>query len=105
MPAESNTDIKKLIRESKTFSGGEYFKTADLCTEIGSNYDFTIQTLGQMVQDGGASKKRVKRTDSGGVVWEYRKCTLMPKDFFAMSFRRHRNDELGLEPLYPWAVL
>jgi len=105
MPAESNTDIKKLIRESKTFSGGEYFLTKDLCTEIGSNYDFTIQALSQMAQDGSASKKRVKRTDCGGVVWEYRKIEFRPRDYLCASYRRHTNDELGLQPEYAWSVL
>lgn len=105
MPAEANIDIKKLIRESKLFSGCKYFETQDLCTEIGTNYDFTLQALGQMAEDGGASKQRVKRNTQGGIMWRYKKCTFTPREFSATSLRRHTNEQMGLEPMYVWSVM
>jgi len=105
MGTETYAVAKKTITDSKLFSSGEPFLIKDLSADIGLASDFVTQVLCQMVEGGQASKKREKKCKRGGIVWLYRKCTLKPRDYLCASYRRHTNDELGLEPLYAWAVL
>ena len=105
MARETYVDIKKMIRESSMFASGRPFPIKELSSEIGVSTEFTAQVLGQMVEDGYASKKRVNKNERGGIVWHYRMCGFRPKDFLVMKLRRHSNEQLGLEAEYCWAVL
>lgn len=106
MAGETYVDARNSIKESKLFSSGKPFLITDLSLETGIAHDFISQVLCQMVVGGYVSKKRVKKPNKkGGIEWHYTKQTFKPRDFFAMSLRRHTNDELGLQAEYCWAVM
>jgi len=102
---ETYADIKKLIRESATFSGGKDFSIKELAAEIGLSFEFINQVISEMAQDGQVSKKRARTPGLKGSGFYYRKCGFRPRDFLAMSFRRHSNEQLHLTPLHTWAVM
>lgn len=88
------------LLNSKTYKGDNWFSVVDIAKEIKITQEMAHAVLKLLLDSGIVTKKRVKRTSSGGTTFQWRRRTLTPRDFFGMSFRRHTNEELGCGSTY-----
>jgi len=96
---------KDLIRSSAVFESGKGFTRSELCESIKKaghtlDYEFAPEVLRQMEGEGIISK-----TTPSGKENIYRRVDKSAQELVAGSWRTHTNEELGIEPLDPWAVV
>ena len=97
--------VKNRIRGSVAYSSGKDFYVTDLSAELSLCPDFIKQVIREMFNQGDVSRQRESKQGLKGSMYRYRKLTFTPRDFLAMSLRKHTNEELQLEPMHPWSVM
>lgn len=96
---------EQAVTNSQLFKGDQWFSVVDMDQETGIGREMSQVALTHLLDAGKVSKKRVKKNSCGGIVWIYRRLAFRPIDYLTTSYRRHTNEELGLEPIFWWSII